>query len=272
MGFPSTGLSSFYRNSLVDTRNFLDFKHPGHYKIYNLCIEKDKKYEAGMFENGKFNDDFNFYDHNPPPFEMIFACCSDIHRFLLADKQNVVAIHCKAGKGRTGVIICCYLIFSRYCKSAYEALVFYGKIRTRDGKGVTIPSQIRYVYYFDHFMKWRETGQTKVTSPPRVVKKIYKIRIITVPNILKGGFFPNFQVACKGFIFYDYNKVEKDRTDKFLRGVSYYDFVIKSAEVLVYDDVRITFFNEKKKAFQFWFNTWFIDKTGVFYINKDMID
>jgi len=84
--------------------------------------------------------------------------------------------------------------------------------------------------------------------------------------------FPNFQVACKGFIFYDYNKVEKDRTDKFLRGVSYHDFLIKNAEVLTYDDVKITFFNEKKKAFQFWFNTWFVDDTGVFYINKDMID
>lgn len=167
----------------------------------------------------------------------------------MSDSKNVVAIHCKAGKGRTGVIICCYLIFSKYCKSAYEALVFYGKIRTRDGKGVTIPSQIRYVYYFDHFMKWRESKQAKLTSPPRVVKKIYKIRIITVPNLLKGGMFPNFQVACKGFIFYDYNKVEKDRTDKFLRGVSYHDFLIKNAEVLAYDDVKITFFNEGKKAF-----------------------
>jgi hypothetical protein len=58
------------------------------------------------------------------------------------------------------------------------------------------------------------------------VQKIYKIRIVTIPNILKGGFFPNFQVACKGFIFYDYNKAEPKRTDKFLRGVSYHDFII----------------------------------------------
>jgi len=58
MGFPSTGVSSCYRNSLNDTRNFLDQKHPGHYKVYNLCIEKDKKYDAALFPNGKMNDEF----------------------------------------------------------------------------------------------------------------------------------------------------------------------------------------------------------------------
>jgi phosphatidylinositol-3,4,5-trisphosphate 3-phosphatase and dual-specificity protein phosphatase PTEN len=182
-----------------------------------------------------------------------------------------VAIHCKAGKGRTGLVICCYLLFSRYCKSAYESLVFYGKVRTKDEKGVTIPSQIRYVYYFDHFLKWREKSTVKYNCPPRTVLKIFKIRVITIPNLLKGGFFPNFNVSCKGFIFYDYNKSEKERNDKFLRGVSYHDFMIRE-ELLVYDDVKITFFNQGKKAFQFWFNTWFIEDTGILYINKDMID
>ena len=140
-------------------------------------------------------------------------------------------------------MICCYLVYSQHCKSAYEALVYYGKIRTKDEKGVTIPSQIRYVYYFAHFMKWRTENNIKSLNLPKVVQKIYKIRIITIPNLLKGGFFPNFTVVCKGHVFYNYDQGEPNRKDKFIRGVSYHDFIITKNELLVYDDVKVTFYN-----------------------------
>ena len=243
MGFPSQGVEGFYRNSLQDTRAFLEAKHANHYKIYNLCIEDDRRYEPALFFKGIVNNDYLFYDHNPPPFEMVIKFCKDIEAFLKESSSNIVAIHCKAGKGRTGVMICCYLVYSQYCKSAYEALVYYGKIRTKDEKGVTIPSQIRYVYYFAAFMKWRTENSIKSLNLPKVIQKIYKIRIITIPSLLKGGFFPNFTVCCKGYVFYDYNKSETERQDKFLRGISYHDFVITQSEPLVYDDVKITFYN-----------------------------
>jgi hypothetical protein len=83
---------------------------------------------------------------------------------------------------------------------------------------------------------------------------------------------------CKGHIFYDYNKKEKPE-NTFLRSISYHDFFIhanekegKEEELLVYDDVKIQFFHNDKKCFHFWFNTYFVDKEGYLFLNKEMID
>ena len=53
-------------------------------------------------------------------------------------KEPVVAIHCKAGKGRTGLIICCFLLFTEVFDSVEEAISHYDQTRTKNGKALTI--------------------------------------------------------------------------------------------------------------------------------------
>jgi PTEN phosphatase family protein len=42
-----------------------------------------------------------------------------------ANPENVIAIHCKGGKGRTGTMICIWLLESRECANAEVNIYFF---------------------------------------------------------------------------------------------------------------------------------------------------
>ena len=43
----------------------------------------------------------------------IVAFCADVHEFMKESPDNVIAVHCKGGKGRTGTMICSWLLYTR---------------------------------------------------------------------------------------------------------------------------------------------------------------
>ena len=66
-------------------------------------------------------------------------------RWLDADPKNVVCIHCKAGKGRSGVMACCLLLRTGDADSAAAAMALYDSKRVLDSRGLTVTSQRKYV-------------------------------------------------------------------------------------------------------------------------------
>ncbi|XP_039429755.1 serine-rich adhesin for platelets isoform X1 [Culex pipiens pallens] len=174
MGYPAEHMESIYRNKIEDVQRMLERNHAGCYKIYNLCSERS--YDHKRFP---YYSVYPFKDHNPPDIELITSFCRDVDEHLRANGKNVVAVHCKAGKGRTGTMICCYLLYSRQFQTADEALHYYAQRRTSDAKGVTIPSQRRYVEYYATLLRSNETYQP-------VQLYICEIRLTGTVNIREG--------------------------------------------------------------------------------------
>ena len=158
MGFPAGDPSSgwfidrvegFYRNRMEDVVRFLDERHAGQFKVFNLCSER--LYDPGRF--GGLVACFPFDDHNCPPLRLIQAFVESAKSWLRQSADHVVAVHCKAGKSRTGLMVCCLLIYLNYASSAEEAVAYYNLRRTHDGKGLTLASQQRYLRYYELLLR-----------------------------------------------------------------------------------------------------------------------
>ena len=198
MGFPSIGCEKVYRNSLIDVIDFFHTKHNDKVKIYNLCLEKDRIYNKNLFSNSSVGL-FPATDHNPCPIKLILEFCIDICLYLLKNPNSVAAVHCKAGKGRTGVMICSYLIFSHLCETSEKAFRYYARIRTKDNTGVTIPSQKRYIKYFETFL------QANFCPPyifliPKIIKSHFSHFIIGQGRLMVKNILQSFEKEKSYFI------------------------------------------------------------------------
>lgn len=92
-----------------------------------------------------------------------------------------------AGKGRTGTIICCYLLFSGKFQKTEDAFNYYSSKRFSSGEGVTQPCQRRYVFYFEKLLR------EKIYFP--LVRTLTSISINTIPKLKNDGYFrPFFEI------------------------------------------------------------------------------
>ncbi|CAK9136456.1 unnamed protein product [Ilex paraguariensis] len=158
MGFPAGDMSSgffgyvegFYRNHMEEVIKFFETHHKDKYKVYNLCSER--LYDASLLE-GKVAS-FPFDDHNCPPIQLIISFCHSAYSWLKEDIENVVVVHCKAGMARTGLMISSLLLYLKFFPTAEESIDYYNQKRCFDGKGLVLPSQIRYVKYFERVLTY----------------------------------------------------------------------------------------------------------------------
>ncbi len=202
-GFPATGIEHAYRNPRYELVRFLEKYHKDHYKVYNFCCEPGRGYSPDVFA-GRV-ERYPFKDHNTPPLETMVAFANSAKLWLDEDPLNVVTMHCKAGKGRAGLMCCVLLIRSGVCQSAKEALDLYDRERVTNNRGLTVCSQRKFVVFYEALWRkvWKVEGNIgdikgdPVDSPGAyIVPKqpalsLFGVEVLNVP----AGFVKNFRVT-----------------------------------------------------------------------------
>ena len=150
MGLPCTGKSALYRNPLSEVASFLNKYHAGDFKLYNLCTRAHDLYDPEKFDGRVAS--FPFEDHGVPKLEHVEALTNSVRDWLAPSRSRVVCIHCLAGKGRTGLMVCAALMKLGIFSSGREAMAFYGEKRMKNKKGVTQASQRRWVEYYEQLL------------------------------------------------------------------------------------------------------------------------
>jgi len=262
MGFPAIGFQRLYRNSRDDVISFLDTYHPTHYKLYNLCAETDRYYNNKEFPGVRV-ELFPIIDHQATSLLMLFLFCLDAYYYLRESASNVVVVHCKAGKGRTGMMISSLLLFTGLKKSPEEALVYYGKRRALDGVGVSIPSQIRSVEYFDAFLleefgeEYRSCMDFLLSNQEAIARKI-KMRNLKPFSLVALRIYPLSNFHSPAVVKVKMLENNQEQTEEFLPQILEQGVcdLIPASEVVVTGDFCLLL-TAKELSFRIWMNAYF---------------
>ncbi|KAM4546147.1 putative tyrosine-protein phosphatase TPTE isoform 1-T1 [Odontesthes bonariensis] len=275
MSFPSSGKQAFYRNPIKEVARFLDTKHEGHYKVYNLCSEKG--YDPQFFHykvERVFID-----DHNVPSLEDMLKYTANVREWMSADPQNIIAIHCKGGKGRTGTLVCTWLIDSDQFESAQDSLEYFGERRTDKSQsskfqGVETPSQSRYVGYYE-IMKTKFNRQL----PPPKSLAIRSIRLHSIAGVGKGdGSDLKVKIIVRKELVFQCVCAKQQNCSVFPDVGNNAAVISLVNGPVVEGDVKVMFESSaglpkgyEDVPFYFWFNTSFVTDNKL-YLSREELD
>eukprot|EP01087_Luapelamoeba_hula_P006811 TRINITY_DN1690_c0_g1_i1.p1 TRINITY_DN1690_c0_g1~~TRINITY_DN1690_c0_g1_i1.p1 ORF type:complete len:621 (-),score=84.67 TRINITY_DN1690_c0_g1_i1:293-2155(-) len=237
MGLPGSGVDQLWRNDIDQVARFFDKYHRGHFCIYNLSGEE---YDYSKFHNSVV--DFGFPDHGTCPLEFLEKICKAMKKYLLEAPDNIIVVHCLAGRGRTGTIIAAFLIYAGMFDDGYKALEFFAKQRSSKSEGVITPSQIRYVDYFNSVM----TQGHQLTNKPFVLNRIV---MTPCPVIGEKGFKPVIIVYRLGTKENPEESLWSGNTDhaaRYKRGTPDVTYKIEPHGCFVEGDVQLKFYHRAK--------------------------
>ncbi|XP_053539581.1 tensin-2 isoform X3 [Ictalurus punctatus] len=97
-----------YRRNLKEVAAMLKSRHQEKFLVINLSEKRHDIYRL----NPKV-EEFGWPDLHAPPLDKICTVCKTMEGWLNSDPRNVIVLHCKGNRGKTGVIISAYMHFSK---------------------------------------------------------------------------------------------------------------------------------------------------------------
>ena len=194
--------------------SFLDGRHGDGWAIWEFRAEGTGYPDEAVYHRIRH---YPWPDHHPPPFALVPMIMASMRNWLSEEEEEedkeegrgevevedgeggkkkqtkkgkkgkrVIVVHCKAGKGRSGSMACSFLI-SECGWSVGDALDRFTERRMRPGfgKGVSIPSQLRWIGYVDRWTR----GQKK-----------YVDRAVEVVEVHVWGLRGGVKVSVEGFV------------------------------------------------------------------------
>lgn len=123
---------AMYLNNAVMMNAFLAAQHYNKFLAFNLCAE-----EIGNYSIKYFFDQVRRIpteEKSPPAFMDLLAFCENAANYLKFDESKVVIVHCDSGQDRSGVFVSAFLLYSRCCLSASDAINFFKTRRVIDAQ------------------------------------------------------------------------------------------------------------------------------------------
>eukprot|EP01090_Pellita_catalonica_P003079 TRINITY_DN12703_c0_g1_i1.p1 TRINITY_DN12703_c0_g1~~TRINITY_DN12703_c0_g1_i1.p1 ORF type:complete len:242 (-),score=43.04 TRINITY_DN12703_c0_g1_i1:88-813(-) len=164
-------------------------------------------------------------------------------------------------------MICCWLMFNKDWDTAEDAQKFYAAARTWNRKGVTIPSQIRYIKYFEH--------RVKHGRRPQQMLFLNKIVLHNAPSNLPQEIkYAVYKGVRQVLVFEGKKKLKEITSKKFKKKKKKKDednsltIEFPQKRVLLCGDWK---FDMEKPGLHFWLNTAYIENNKVL-LEKFTID
>ncbi|KAM9396572.1 tensin-1 isoform 33-T40 [Salvelinus alpinus] len=185
VSFPSGAEERSYTSNIKEVASMLASKHGEHYLLLNLSERRNDitKLNHKVLE-------FGWPDHYAPALDKICSMCKAMDTWLNADQHNVVVLHNKGNRGRTGVVVAAYMHYSNISASADQALDRFAMRRFYEDKALPVgqPSQRRYVRYFSGLL----SGHIKINNKPLF---LHHVIMHGIPNFeSKGGCRPFLKI------------------------------------------------------------------------------